>query len=95
MVTMPAGPDQLLFVVGIGGGAWISFIFCADPAAMVLTEQPILPSFLGGFLALIGARFAKGTLDSHAISGLALLSSKSVIGAAVIFLSANVAGRFA
>lgn len=87
---------QVAVVVGIGIGAFIS---CSLSGALRHPVSPVWArtmgtstlgtrapvAFLGGFIALLGARIAGGCTSGHGISGIAQLSVGSTVAVIAMF----------
>ena len=87
---------QVAVVVGIGIGAFISMRLSGTRrqtispvwartmgTSTLMTRAPV--AFVGGFVALLGARMAGGCTSGHGISGMAQLSVGSTIAVAAMF----------
>jgi len=87
---------QVAVVVGIGFGAYVSMRLSgttretispvwarAMGTSSLTTRAPF--AFLGGFIALFGARIAGGCTSGHGISGMAQLSVGSTVAVAAMF----------
>ena len=87
---------QVAVVVGIGIGAYLSMRLSGTRRHAVSpvwertmgtgslwSRAPV--AFLGGFIALLGARIAGGCTSGHGISGMAQLSMGSTIAVAAMF----------
>ena len=95
-------PDwQLLFVIGIGAGAFISSIlsktFKRESLPPMWAEdmgdkksRRIIYSLAGEALAMIGARIAGGCPSGHGISGMSQLGAGSLV-AMVMFFTGGIA----
>jgi uncharacterized membrane protein YedE/YeeE len=87
---------QVAVVVGIGLGAYLSMKLSGTRRATIspvwarVSGTSTLSSrapmaFLGGFIALFGARIAGGCTSGHGISGMAQLSVGSTVAVAAMF----------
>ena len=76
---------KVIFVAGIAAGSGISTYLSSQTATV--SEVAPLYAVLGGFMFLFGSRVAAGSLDSHAVGGVALLSIKSVIAVCIILVA--------
>lgn len=87
---------QVAVVVGIGIGAYLSMRMAQTPrrtispvwartmgTSTLWSRAPV--AFLGGFIALLGARIAGGCTSGHGISGMAQLSVGSTLAVAAMF----------
>lgn len=87
---------QVAVVAGIGIGAYLSMRLSGTPRQAIspvwertmgtgtlLTRAPV--AFLGGFIALFGARIAGGCTSGHGISGIAQLAVGSTVAVAAMF----------
>lgn len=95
---------QLLFVIGIGLGAFIAsritgtFKAEAMPPMWVARfgeskRTRIVYSILGGMVAMIGARMAGGCPSGHGISGFSQLGVSSLIALVMFFVGGVVTAR--
>ena len=75
---------KVIFVAGIAAGSGISTYLSSETATV--SEVAPLYAGIGGFMFLFGSRVAAGSLDSHAVGGVALLSLKSVAAVCIILL---------
>jgi uncharacterized membrane protein YedE/YeeE len=76
--------DQIGVALGTVFGAFLS----QRLSGVVLVQDNTLSAFrqfFGGFLVLFGARMAGGCASGHGLSGIARLSSASIITAAAMF----------
>ncbi len=105
-LTGAAFPNwQLLFVVGIGIGAFIASRLTGTFKSERLPQMwvarfgesnktRILYSLLGGTLAMVGARMAGGCPSGHGVSGMSQLGVSSLIALAMFFIGGIVTARF-
>lgn len=95
---------QVAVVAGIGLGAYLSMRLSGtrraafSPAWSRATGTTTLAAraplaFLGGFIALFGARIAGGCTSGHGISGIAQLSVGSTVAVAAMFAGGIAAAR--
>ncbi|ADH85950.1 YeeE/YedE thiosulfate transporter family protein [Desulfurivibrio alkaliphilus] len=104
-LTGAAFPDwQLLFVIGIGLGA---FIMSRLNGSFKLESLPpmwaarfgdrlglrIVHSLFGGALVMIGARIAGGCPSGHGVSGVSQLGLSSMLALAMFFLGGIITAR--
>lgn len=104
-LTGAAFPNwQLLFVIGIGVGAFI-----AAKASGTYKRESLPPmwveffgtnrtrrvwySIFGGILAMVGARMAGGCPSGHGVSGMSQLGVSSLVALAMFFLGGIVVAR--
>ena len=96
---------QLLFVIGIGVGAFIAARLTGTfkkeslPSMWVerFGDRPrtrIIYSLIGGAVAMIGARMAGGCPSGHGISGVSQLGVSSLIALSMFFIGGIVTARF-
>jgi uncharacterized membrane protein YedE/YeeE len=74
---------KLLFVIGIGLGAFITANFLSSAPLQFLPEQYHTTAgyaklFIGGILVGFGTRYANGCTSGHSIFGLSILASSSL-----------------
>ncbi len=74
--------------VGVVLGAFLSS-FTSGVRIAHDTEASVAAGFFGGFLTLSGARLAGGCASGHGLSGIAHLSSASLVSSACMFVGAN------
>ncbi|AFG38716.1 YeeE/YedE thiosulfate transporter family protein [Spirochaeta africana] len=95
---------QLLFVLGIGVGAFLSARLSGSFATEKLppmwverfgskTSTRVWFSLAGGVLAMIGARMAGGCPSGHGVSGVSQLGVSSLIAVAMFFIGGIVTAR--
>lgn len=95
---------QLMFVIGIGIGAFIAarltgtFKTESLPPMWVdrfgdRTGRRIAYSLVGGTLAMVGARMAGGCPSGHGVSGMSQLGVSSLIALAMFFVGGIAAAR--
>lgn len=95
---------QLLFVLGIGVGAFIaarvSGTFKAEELPQMWVEQfgsskgkRIVYSILGGMVAMVGARMAGGCPSGHGVSGMSQLGVSSLIALVMFFAGGIITAR--
>ncbi|MFU8818274.1 MAG: YeeE/YedE thiosulfate transporter family protein [Desulfurivibrio sp.] len=88
---------QLLFVVGIGAGAFISSLLTGTFKLESLPPMwvarfgdrlglRIVHSLIGGALVMIGARIAGGCPSGHGVSGVSQLGVSSILALAMFFV---------
>ena len=88
---------QLMFVFGIVIGSFISAIFSGEFKIQSVPDMwserfgpsPVkrgIVAFIGGVIALVGARLAGGCPSGHGLSGLAQLSVSGFIALAFFFI---------
>ena len=104
-LTGAAFPNwQLLFVIGIGIGAFImarlTGTFKTESLPAMWVERfgnryrtRIFYSLAGGALAMLGARMAGGCPSGHGVSGMSQLGVSSLIALAMFFLGGIVTAR--
>jgi hypothetical protein len=100
-----AFPDwQLLFVIGIGVGAFLSAIlsgtFKTEKLPKMWTDEfgtsvprRIYYSLAGGALAMIGARMAGGCPSGHGLSGVSQLGISSIVAMVLFFVAGIITVR--
>ncbi len=105
LFTASALPDwQLLFVIGIGIGAFLSSIISKTFKREVLPpmweedmgskkSKRIIFSLTGGALAMLGARIAGGCPSGHGISGMSQLGVSSLIAMVMFFTGGIITAR--
>ncbi|WP_018525728.1 YeeE/YedE thiosulfate transporter family protein [Alkalispirochaeta alkalica] len=105
-LTGAAFPNwQLLFVIGIGLGAFISARASGTfhrehlPELWVSSfgssqKTRLLYSLAGGSLAMIGARMAGGCPSGHGVSGVSQLGVSSLLAMAMFFIGGITTARF-
>lgn len=86
------GTSAMLFAVAITAGAWI-FARTRPEMALLVTEggsggANLARFFAGGFIMAVGSRIAGGCASGHGISGMALMSSSSLVTMFVTFTAA-------
>ncbi len=103
--TLASFPNwQLLFVIGIGVGAFISAKLSGTFQVEKLppmwvhrfgdsTRTRVLFSLVGGSLAMIGARMAGGCPSGHGVSGVSQLGLSSLLALAMFFVGGIVTAR--
>ncbi|MDX9801760.1 MAG: YeeE/YedE thiosulfate transporter family protein [Spirochaetia bacterium] len=103
--TSSALPDwQLLFVIGIGIGAFLSSIVSKTFKREALPpmweaymgnkkSKRIIFSLAGGALAMLGARIAGGCPSGHGISGMSQLGVSSLIAMIMFFAGGIITAR--
>jgi len=103
--TLASFPNwQLLFVIGIGIGAFISSKFSKTFTVEKLppmwvnrfgssTRTRIAYSLVGGSLAMIGVRMAGGCPSGHGVSGVSQLGLSSLLALAMFFVGGIATAR--
>ncbi len=95
---------QLLFVIGIGVGAFIAARITRTFKAEALPPMwvsrfgagkgtRIAYSIVGGVIAMVGARIAGGCPSGHGVSGMSQLGVSSLIALAMFFVGGVVTAR--
>ncbi len=95
---------QLLFVIGIGVGAFlaakITKTFKAEALPQMWVDRfgekkgtRIAYSIVGGMIAMVGARMAGGCPSGHGVSGVSQLGVSSLIALAMFFVGGVVTAR--
>jgi uncharacterized membrane protein YedE/YeeE len=104
-LTGAAFPNwQLLFVIGIGVGAFIAAkvtkTYKSEDVPEMWTQQfgpekrkRIMYSLAGGAVAMIGARMAGGCPSGHGVSGVSQLGVSSLLAVSMFFIGGIVAAR--
>ena len=105
-LTGAAFPNwQLLFVIGIGIGAFaiskLTRTYKREELPAMWVEQfgtskkkRIAYSLVGGTLAMVGARMAGGCPSGHGVSGMSQLGVSSLLALAMFFIGGIVTARF-
>lgn len=76
---------RLLFLLGIVGGAALSFLLCAD-ANMFRVMRPLGVTAIAGLLVGFGTRLGRGCTSGHGVCGVGR-AEKDSIAATVIFVA--------
>lgn len=95
---------QLLFVIGIGAGAFISSLLTGTFKLESLPPMwvarfgdrlglRIVHSLIGGALVMIGARIAGGCPSGHGVSGVSQLGVSSILALAMFFVGGILTAR--
>lgn len=95
---------QLLFVIGIGLGAFLASIatrtFKLEPLPPMWVERfgnrlglRIIHSILGGILLMVGARMAGGCPSGHGVSGVSQLGVSSFLALIMFFIAGIITAR--
>lgn len=95
---------QFLFVLGIGLGAFLSALVFRDLRLEAVPDMwrerfgggvvlRAVTAFVGGIVAMFGARLADGCPSGHGLSGLSQLSVSGFLAAAGFFLGGMVMAR--
>lgn len=95
---------QFLFVIGIGIGAFLGAAFFRDLRVQALPDMwrerfggglglRALVAFVGGVVAMFGARLADGCPSGHGLSGLSQLAVSGFVAAAGFFLGGIIMAR--
>ncbi|TBV82231.1 MAG: YeeE/YedE family protein [Desulfobulbaceae bacterium] len=104
-LTGAAFPDwQLLFVIGIGVGAFLaarlSGTFKLESLPPMWVERfgdrlglRIVHSMVGGVLVMVGARMAGGCPSGHGISGVSQLGVSSMLALSMFFVGGIITAR--
>jgi hypothetical protein len=82
---LPAVNFELLLVVGVLLGAWLSATLSGDRDAAPASFRRRWLALLGGFLLMFGARLAGGCTSGHGISGCLQLAASGWLFFAVVF----------
>jgi uncharacterized membrane protein YedE/YeeE len=90
----PNDYGQLGSSLGVIAGALLSVRLSGVSTAVDMGGSA-LSSFFGGFLILMGARLAGGCASGHGLSGIARLSSASLLTSAFMFVGAIGSGLIA
>ncbi|CAM1511605.1 Fc.00g091180.m01.CDS01 [Cosmosporella sp. VM-42] len=77
--TKPSGYRNMLFAFGVATGARALVTYFPQFATETVFEAPPQLAVLGGVLMVVGSRIAGGCTSGHAISGLSLLSTSSLV----------------
>lgn len=80
----------MFFAVAITAGAWLFARIRPDMALVAAQSQEVnlARCFAGGFLMAVGSRMAGGCASGHGISGMALMSSSSIVTMLATFAAA-------
>lgn len=95
---------QLLFVIGIALGAFISSVFSGTFRLQAVPDmwkarfgpsigKRTIVAFIGGIFAAFGARMAGGCPSGHGLSGLMQLSLSGFVSLACFFLGGMIVAR--
>ncbi|MFP4330426.1 MAG: YeeE/YedE thiosulfate transporter family protein [Spirochaetaceae bacterium] len=95
---------QLLFVIGIGIGAFVASRITGTFKKEALPQMwvnsfgdnkrtRIIYSIFGGIIAMVGARMAGGCPSGHGVSGVSQLGVSSLIALAMFFVGGIVTAR--
>ena len=76
----------LLFVVGLGVGGWLAYIWLGPRTPVALDLPQVLMYLLGGLLVGFGTRLGSGCTSGHGVCGMARLSKRS-FAATLTFLA--------
>jgi uncharacterized membrane protein YedE/YeeE len=94
-LLVPATPDKLwrvVFLVGLIGGAALSFMFW-ESAALFRPVRPLTVMAAAGLLVGFGTRVGKGCTSGHGVCGVAS-GAKDSIAATIIFMGVAMATVF-
>jgi uncharacterized membrane protein YedE/YeeE len=86
-LLVPATPDKkwrFLFLLGLIGGAALSFLLC-DSAALFRPMRPLIVMGVAGLLVGFGTRLGGGCTSGHGVCGVGT-GAKDSIAATLIFV---------
>ncbi len=87
--TAPRPWWALYFIVGLGAGGWLAYMFTGAPVRVDLSLQNSMWLLAGGVLVGFGTRLGSGCTSGHGVCGMARFSTRS-LSATLTFLLVGV-----